>query len=223
MSIITNAIKNNNSADAEILNELYDFPLFKGCGLDCIKNFIRYKEEQHITYDSDDYILLPGHPLKQLLLLCEGSVSVNIAGNDGKEFTIEKIAAPKIILPEFIFSNRQNMPFIIKSITSSRIWKFSKDIFFDALHNNIHLLHNFLRITSERSISLAQRVNDGNMNKIYSRIIAYVKRHEKIIDTKEMAEIIGGTPSLISRVLETMLEQGVMKKESDGYILLNEV
>lgn len=61
------------------------------------------------------------------------------------------------------------------------------------------------------------------MNKIYSRIIAYVKRHEKISDFKNMEEIIGGTPSLISRVLETMLEQGVMKKESDGYILLNEV
>ena len=81
------------------------------------------------------------------------------------------------------------------------------------------VLRNFLRIISDRSLFLSRKFNEFALQNLETRIISYLKKHTCIQNLQEVALILGVARPSLSRTIATLVEQGIIKKDSSGYIL----
>ena len=133
--------------------ELRDFPLFTGCA---IEEFLQQTSNRISTYKKDDLIALQGAPCLSLMLLCAGELSARMVNDEGKEIIIERLNAPEVLAPAFLYSSENFFPVTLKAETEVRIWTLSREGFLDLMTTDKNVLRNFLQHISDRSVFLSK-------------------------------------------------------------------
>lgn len=198
---------------------LYDFPLFKDCSRRSIDALLQSSSNRFSTYKEGELIALQGAPCRSLYLLLEGSVCAFMTNDEGKELTVERMKAPQILAPAFIYGSENQFPVSVKAIEDSKVWIVSKDSFFTALQENDKLLKNFLRVISDRSLFLSKKLKEFALESLSTRLVSYLEHHGQVQNLQEVAFILGVARPSLSRALALLLAQGVVRKEENGYKL----
>ncbi len=153
---------------------LYDFPLFKDCSRRSIDALLQSSSNRFSTYKEGELIALQGASCRSLYLLLEGSVCAFMTNDEGKELTVERMKAPQILAPAFIYGSENQFPVSVKAIEDSKVWIVSKDSFFTALQENDKLLKNFLRVISDRSLFLSKKLKEFALESLSTRLVSYL-------------------------------------------------
>lgn len=201
------------------LHTIYDCPLFKDCDIPVVDELFQQVSNKLTTYKEGDVVAMQGSPCRSLLLLCEGSVCAFMTNDEGKELTIERIHAPEVLAPAFIYGSQNRFPVSVQALTSCKVWAISKDSYLKQIQSNETLLRNFLQIISDRSLFLSRKLNEFALQSLSTRLLSYIQRHHFIQNLQEVAFILGVARPSLSRAISILVAKEVIKKEGSRYVL----
>lgn len=193
--------------------------MFAGADKDVLNNFLLNAPHKISSFRKGDIVVMQDSPCRSLMLLCQGSLSARMTNSEGKEVTIEILHAPEILAPAFLYASENKFPVTLQAEEDTLIWSLSKDEFLRMMETDTSVLRNFLRNISDRSLFLSRKLNEFALQSLSTRIIGYLKRNEVINNVQDVAFIMGVARPSLSRTLSSMVDQGLLQKTSDGYVL----
>lgn len=193
--------------------------MFSGADKDILNNFLLNAPHKISSFRKGDIVVMQDSPCRSLMLLCQGSLSARMTNSEGKEVTIEILHAPEILAPAFLYASENKFPVTLQAEEDIKIWSLSKDEFLRMMETDTRVLRNFLRNISDRSLFLSRKLNEFALQSLSTRIIGYLKRNEVINNVQDVAFIMGVARPSLSRTLSSMVDQGLLQKTSDGYVL----
>lgn len=203
--------------------DIYDFSLFANAKRNDIDRFLQNIPSKIKLYEKGDIVALQNSPCKSLMLLCEGSLSARMSNIEGKEIIIENLHAPEILAPAFLYGSENKFPVTLRAEENVRIWLLSRDAFLNLMETSPIVLSNFIQNISDRSIFLSKKLNEFALQNLSTRIISYLKNKGEISNIQEVAFIMGVARPSLSRTIQAMVEQKLLRKTKNGYELAHDL
>ena len=203
--------------------DIYDFSLFANAERNDIDRFLQNTPSKIKLYEKGDIVALQNSPCKSLMLLCEGSLSARMSNIEGKEIIIENLHAPEILAPAFLYGSENKFPVTLRAEENVRIWLLSRDAFLNLMETSPIVLSNFIQNISDRSIFLRKKLNEFALQNLSTRIISYLKNKGEISNIQEVAFIMGVARPSLSRTIQAMVEQKLLRKTKNGYELAHDL
>lgn len=199
--------------------DIYSLPLFSGGNKELIDNILQENPARHRLYAKGDIIALQGYVCKQLYLLCSGSAYARMVSEEGREFTLDTLSAPEVLASSFIFSTDGTFPVTIIAASDCSIWLISREAMLRILKADHTVMQNYLRVISDHSMFLSNRLVEFALQTLSSRIVSYIENNGPISNLQETAFILGVTRPSLSRAVSQLVSQGTLRKTTDGYVL----
>ena len=199
--------------------DIYSLPLFSGGNKELIDNILQENPARHRLYAKGDIIALQGYVCKQLYLLCSGSAYARMVSEEGREFTLDTLSAPEVLASSFIFSTDGIFPVTIIAASDCSIWLISREAMLRILKADQTVMQNYLRVISDHSMFLSNRLVEFALQTLSSRIVSYIENNGPISNLQETAFILGVARPSLSRAVSQLVSQGTLRKTADGYIL----
>ena len=199
--------------------ELYHYPLFEGCSRESIETLFRESANRLSAYKEGELVAMQGDECRSLYLLMEGEVHTFMTSDDGKEVLVERMRAPEVLAPAFLYGSENHFPVSIKAVSDCRVWVLSKVSFFHAMQDQEALLRNFLQLVSDRSLFLSRKFKEFALHNLTTRVVGYLKQHHTSQNLQEVAFILGVARPSLSRALAMLVSQGTVVKQENGYVL----
>ena len=199
--------------------DIYSLPLFSGGNKELIDNILQENPARHRLYSKGDIIALQGYVCKQLYLLCNGSAYARMVSEEGREFTLDTLSAPEVLASSFIFSTDGIFPVTIIAASDCSIWLISREAMLRILKADQTVMQNYLRVISDHSMFLSNRLVEFALQTLSSRIVSYIENNGPISNLQETAFILGVARPSLSRAVSQLVSQGTLRKTADGYVL----
>ena len=199
--------------------DIYSLPLFSGGNKELIDNILQENPARHRLYAKGDIIALQGYVCKQLYLLCSGSAYARMVSEGGREFTLDTLSAPEVLASSFIFSTDGIFPVTIIAASDCSIWLISREAMLRILKADQTVMQNYLRVISDHSMFLSNRLVEFALQTLSSRIVSYIESNGPISNLQETAFILGVARPSLSRAVSQLVSQGTLRKTTDGYVL----
>ena len=199
--------------------DIYSLPLFSGGNKELIDNILQENPARHRLYAKGDIIALQGYVCKQLYLLCSGSAYARMVSEEGREFTLDTLSAPEVLASSFIFSTDGIFPVTIIAASDCSIWLISRKAMLRILKADQTVMQNYLRVISDHSMFLSNRLVEFALQTLSSRIVSYIENNGPISNLQETAFILGVARPSLSRAVSQLVSQGTLRKTTDGYVL----
>lgn len=199
--------------------DIYSLPLFSGGNKELIDNILQENPARHRLYAKGDIIALQGYVCKQLYLLCSGSAYARMVSEEGKEFTLDTLSAPEVLASAFLFSTEGIFPVTIIAASDCSIWLISREAMLRILKADQTVMQNYLRVISDHSMFLSNRLVEFALQTLSSRIVSYIESNGPITNLQETAFILGVARPSLSRAVSQLVSQGTLRKTTDGYVL----
>lgn len=199
--------------------DIYSLPLFSGGNKELIDNILQENPARHRLYAKGDIIALQGYVCKQLYLLCSGSAYARMVSEEGREFTLDTLSAPEVLASSFIFSTDGIFPVTIIAASDCSIWLISREAMLRILKADQTVMQNYLKVISDHSMFLSNRLVEFALQTLSSRIVSYIENNGPISNLQETAFILGVARPSLSRAVSQLVSQGTLRKTTDGYVL----
>ena len=199
--------------------DIYSLPLFSGGNKELIDNILQENPARHRLYAKGDIIALQGYVCKQLYLLCSGSAYARMVSEEGREFTLDTLSAPEVLASSFIFSTDGIFPVTIIAASDCSIWLISREAMLRILKADQTVMQNYLRVISDHSMFLSNRLVEFALQTLSSRIVSYIENNGPISNLQETAFILGVARPSLSRAVSQLVSQGTLRKTTNGYVL----
>ena len=201
--------------------DIYSLPLFSGGNKELIDNILQENPARHRLYAKGDIIALQGYVCKQLYLLCSGSAYARMVSEEGREFTLDTLSAPEVLASSFIFSTDGIFPVTIIAASDCSIWLISREAMLRILNLKADqtVMQNYLRVISDHSMFLSNRLVEFALQTLSSRIVSYIENNGPISNLQETAFILGVARPSLSRAVSQLVSQGTLVKTAQGYTL----
>lgn len=199
--------------------DIYSLPLFSGGDKELIDNILQENPARHRLYAKGDIIALQGYVCKQLYLLCSGSAYARMVSEEGKEFTLDTLSAPEVLASAFLFSTEGIFPVTIIAASDCSIRLISREAMLRILKADQRVMQNYLRVISDHSMFLSNRLVEFALQTLSSRIVSYIESNGPITNLQETAFILGVARPSLSRAVSQLVAQGTLVKTGQGYTL----
>ncbi len=199
--------------------DIYSLPLFSGGDKELINNILQENPARHRLYAKGDIIALQGYVCKQLYLLCSGSAYARMVSEEGKEFTLDTLSAPEVLASAFLFSTEGIFPVTIIAASDCSIRLISREAMLRILKADQRVMQNYLRVISDHSMFLSNRLVEFALQTLSSRIVSYIESNGPITNLQETAFILGVARPSLSRAVSQLVAQGTLVKTAQGYTL----
>ena len=192
---------------------LLKMPPFQGTTEDQLLPLILTPQQTCKLYKPSDFIAMQGEIYRSLFILCSGSVRTQMVNAEGKQLTIETLKAPQLLAPAFIFSSENRFPVNIEAKEKCEILAVSKTAFLEFLHQHPVVMHNFLKLISDRTLFLSKKLNAFALQSLKSRILNYLRMHGSILNQQEVAQILGVARPSLARALSELANENCIRME----------
>lgn len=198
--------------------ELQRFELFSSCTEAMLQEMLSLPYRRR-EYKTGDMVVSVGDTCDWLMLLAEGVVESRMGAQSGKEVVIERMQAPMILAPAFLFAKNHTIPVEVTMITAGVVWYIHREAFFKFMTTHPEVLLRFLEVLSDRSHFLSNKVRSFAVKSLRDRVLDYVKQHGAITNVAEAAEMLGVARPSLSRLLADLQDEGLLKRTEKGIVL----
>ena len=164
---------------------------------------------------------MQGDPCRSVYLLYSGEIRTTMSGPDGKQVTIEDLEAPVLLAPAFVFATNNRFPVDVTALTSCEVLLINKENFVELMQREPIVMQNFLRIISDRSYQLSQKISSFALHGLKSRVVAYLCQQGSISNQQEVSERLGVARPSLSRVLAELAAEGCVTFEKRKVVINN--
>ena len=199
-------------------NELLQFPLFSSCTEAMLQELLAlpYRRKE---YKADEMVIRVGDTCDWLMLLAEGAVESRMGAQSGKEVVIERMQAPMILAPAFLFAKNNTIPVEVSMTTEGIVWYIHREAFFHFMTAHPEVLKRFLEILSDRSHFFSDKVRSFAVKSLRDRVLDYIRQHSAITNVAEAAEMLGVARPSLSRILADLQDEGVLERTEKGIVI----
>ncbi|MGL6179042.1 MAG: Crp/Fnr family transcriptional regulator [Tannerellaceae bacterium] len=197
-------------------------PIFYGMKDNDVFDMIESSHAREKVFPEKAIVALQGEVCNNLMIVLEGSVQGEMIDNTGKLIVIDQIHAPNPIAHAFLYADNHEFPVNIVATSETKILYFERDAFVKLLQQNATLLMNFLRIISNTTRFLSQKLQFHVFKTIKSKIAAYfIKKYNPengrvyLLDEtqQELADRFGVARPSLARAIGEMVKDGVIVME----------
>ena len=199
-----------------VMDELKKLKLFANCSDEALERLLSQPCRRQ-QYATGKLILRAGDPCRSLMILVEGRADARMMGEEGREVLVDKLKAPMLLAPAFLFASQNNVPVEVTAMTDCAVWHINREAFFDFMQQEPTVLRAFLEVLSNRSNFLSGKMRSFAVNGLRNRVVEYLDKHGSITSVAAVAQELGTTRPSLSRVLSEMLSEGVIVKDGKGY------
>ena len=213
--------------DFEKLKELN---LFKNLELENIKEYFKNIRFSIKRYKKDEIVVIRGEFCGGLYILLEGVLNAEFVGKEGKVVEIEKLYAPTLLAPGFIFSSSPYFPVDLHVIEDAKIIYIPKNEFINLLLSNKLILENFLRIISDKLSFITNKMYDISMKKLLAKIANFIlelseyQSSSKVIlpfTKEELSRRFGVTRPALSRAFSILVKKSIIHQNGKEINIIN--
>lgn len=181
-------------------------------------------------FKENEIIVSQGTVYSTLLIIIEGEVVGEMNDFSGKTVVIETINAPNLIAPAILYCQQNKIPVNVVAKTYVRVLPISREDLSHILQSNIKVLNNFLRLISERSKFLSDKVRLLRFGTIKSKFSGYLlelySRKQSLNFTiehsqQELADMFGVSRPALAKTIGQMIDEGLIWSSNKEYKILN--
>ena len=198
--------------------ELQRFELFSSCTEAMLQEMLSLPYRRR-EYKTGDMVVSVGDTCNWLMLLAEGVVESRMGAQSGKEVVIERMQAPMILAPAFLFAKNHTIPVEVTMTTDGVVWYIHREAFFKFMTTHPEVLQRFLEVLSDRSHFLSNKVRSFAVKSLRDRVLDYVKQHGAITNVAEAAEMLGVARPSLSRLIADLQDEGLLERTEKGIVL----
>jgi len=182
--------------------------IFEGVSAQVITQFLGTSPKSVKCYDKDDFIALQGDVCRSIYLLYSGKVYGSMVGPNGKQIIIDRMTGPLLLAPNFLFASENVFPVTAQVVSEEAVVIIiNKDRFVKLMQEHPRILKNFLRILSDRSNFLAQKINAFALESLQTRLANYLFRVNKVNESQEkIAERMGVSRPALNKAIAKLVE-----------------
>ena len=159
-----------------------------------------------------------GDEIKHLYLLVKGTVRTEMITQEGNLLEIEFIDAVRPLAPAFMFAQNNRFPVDVITIEECHFLLIPKEVWLSEMMRNETLLTNFLRLNSNMSVFLSQKLQMISIKSIKGKLSLFILEHtteEKnsfILkrNRTQLAEYFGVQRPSLARSISELVDQGVI-------------
>ena len=200
----------------EVLNRM---SLFEGCDPEALSQLLREAPNSLRTYKEGEFIARQGDVCRSLFILMKGNVRTQMENAEGKQLTIDRIKAPDILAPAFIYASENRFPVNVEATELCEVLVMDRKRFENFMHAQPAVMRNFIAIISDRSLFLSRKLNEFALQSLKSRLLNYLKINGRIDNQQEVAFILGvARPSLARALSELIAEKKVSMNGKEAII-----
>lgn len=168
-------------------------------------------------YAAGKLILRAGDPCRSLMVLVEGEAEAKMMGEEGREVLVDKLKAPMLLAPAFLFAAENSVPVEVTAVTDCAVWHINREAFFRLMQTEPSVLKGFLEVLSNKGRFLSGKMRSFAVKGLRNRVVEYLEAHGAITTVAAAAQELGVTRPSLSRVLSEMLDEGLVVKDEKGY------
>lgn len=196
-------------------SRIYDTLLFRDCNRSVVDGILERYPSRFSSYRKGDFIAMQNSVCRSLYVLCEGSVYARMISGEGREFTLDTLSAPDVLVSAFLFGTENILP----AHSDCKLWIINKACVLSLIEQDRAILHNFLAVLSDHSLFLSRKLEQFALQTLSSRLIGYLENNGSIQNLQQTAFILGVTRPSLSRAIAQLVRQGMVRKEDMGYVL----
>ncbi|MGL5317959.1 MAG: Crp/Fnr family transcriptional regulator [Bacteroidales bacterium] len=205
-------------------------PIFIGLDAKSIGDLLETTNYKIHTYQKNELVVGRGTLCNHFYIVVKGSVRADIVDDSGKVIKIDTISVGNYLAPAFLFAERNRFPVDVTALEKTEVLAIGKESFVKILQLNTTVLTNFLRIISNRSQFLSQKLMFHMFRTIKSKLAAYILEHsgngqQKEIVLKqtqqELAEFFGVSRPALARGLAELADDGAIEARNKTIHILN--
>lgn len=198
------------------MEELKKIKIFDRCRDEALEGLLKSPCRRQ-EYPAGRRMLNAGDPCRALMVLVEGQAEARMMGEEGRELLVDRLNAPMILAPAFLFATPDIIPVEVTAVTDCAVWHINREAFFDFMQQEPSVLRAFLEELSAKGHFLSGKMRSFAVKGLKNRVIEYLEVNESITSVAEVAQELGVTRPSLSRVLSEMLDEGVVTKDAKGY------
>lgn len=200
--------------------DLKRLSLFAEASDEALRELLTEAPSQTRRYRRGDLVAMQGAAVRSLYILLEGAIRAQMTNSEGKRLTMDMITAPDLLASAFVYSSENKLPVSIEATEDSLIWNLDREYFLGFMSRHVSVMRVFLRIISDRSSFLSQKINALNLQSLRERLVAYLRRHGTVGKQEELALLLGVARPSLARLLSELVDEGVLAKDATGYRLV---
>lgn len=197
------------------VQELKQLPLFADLKDGDLDELLSAPHRRRV-YPAGKTIMSAGDAVQSLMVLAAGRVETRMGG-DEREVVMDRLAAPCLLAPAFLFASVGTLPVDVMAIEECTVWTLNREGFVRFMAAHPDVMRRFLRMISDRSRFLSEKVRTFAIKGLRNRVLDYLSLHGVITSVAATAEQLGVARPSLSRVLSEMVEEGIIKYSNKKY------
>ena len=200
------------------IQELKAIPLFAGLKDSDLEELLAAPHRRRV-YPPGKTIMNAGDAVQSLLVLAAGRVETRMGG-DEREVVMDRLTTPCLLAPAFLFATDNTLPVDAMAVEECVVWTLNREGFVRFMASHPEVMSRFLRLVSDRSRFLSEKVRTFAIKGLRNRVLDYLNTHGAITQVAATAELLGVTRPSLSRVLAEMVAKGTIKYDNNEYTLI---
>lgn len=203
-------------------------PLFRGLTQDTIREMIAQGNYTLTDYKDGEKIADRDTAYSGLMIIVEGKVHGEMTDPSGKTVMIDKIEAPQLIAPAFLFGGYNKLPIDVIADGGVRILTLHRGYLFELMQNNVVVLSNFIDIISNRANLWSKKILFLSFRSLQAKVATYLLENSTetkpslpIPDIAEIAAYFDATRTAVDTVLQEMEKKKLISRQGNQLTILN--
>lgn len=174
-------------------------------------------------YDKGQIIHIQNELCFSMDIILKGKLSVQKINEEGNILKLATFSDGDILGANLLFSNRNSYPMTVVSESKTVILHIYKELLLELSQNNTTFMANLLRIISNKTIVLTEKIDIISLKTIRQKVKDFLKYEYHIqksnviqlnISKKDLAERLGIQRTSLSRELNKMRTEGLIDYNS---------
>lgn len=175
-----------------------------------------YEEE---SFAKGDVVAIKGARYTSLMILVDGSLSVETTDVLGQVVAVEHITSPAVIAPDYLFAEGNTMPVDLSARTVSKIVRVGREAFCDMMCRDRSVMTNFMALLSSSNRFMSEKVLFSTYKTIKGKYASYLLRQAEkensmkfrnTLTQEEMAAMFGVTRPALARAIGELADDGAI-------------
>lgn len=198
---------------------LMGLPLFKGASYSRISEIVGSTKFHFLKYGPGEQIVAAGELCTHIKFIVSGAVRMTIVNADGRFRIDQRLEAPEVIAPDFLFGRTTMYPgTVVSEADGAGILQIAKSDYVEILHTDSVFLFNYLNLLSrnaQKSVDGILAVTTGSLEQRIAFWIIATTQHNSTDITltcrhRDLYALFGVQRGAFMTVLEDMKQRGII-------------
>ncbi len=204
-------------------------PLFRGLTAEQIRSLLSPDGNYSVSeYGPDECIACRDTAYSGLMIVLSGRVRGETPGPSGRTVVIDRLEAPQLIAPAFLFGGYNRLPVDVIAEGPAKILVLHRGYLFELMQSNVLVLSNFIDVISNRASLWSRKIYFLSLRSLQQKLAAYLLENTtegrpslELPAPAETAVYFDATRPALNAALAELYKKKLVRIEGEKLTILN--